>query len=123
MAGTSTTTGPAFGRTRLPGHDKRGVQMAVYVDDAIWTWQGRKWCHLVADDIDELHRFAVSLGLHRLSYQGPPKTASPHYDLTAFERSRAIAHGAEPCDRTAVVMLVRNLRRQAAAFTRDRISC
>ncbi len=89
--------------------------MAVYVDEAIWSWQGRKWCHLIADDIDELHRFAATLGLHRLSYQGPPKTPSPHYDLTAFERSRAIANGAESCDRTAVVMLVRNLRRQVAA--------
>ncbi len=89
--------------------------MAVYVDEAIWAWQGRKWCHLLADDIDELHRFAAMLGLHRLSYQGPPKTASPHYDLTAYERRRAIARGAEPCDRTAVVMLVRRLRRQAAA--------
>jgi hypothetical protein len=79
--------------------------MAVYVDDAIWAWQGRKWCHLLADDIDELHRFAARLGLHRLSYQGPPKTASPHYDLTAFERSRAISYGATPCDRTAVVVL------------------
>jgi hypothetical protein len=89
--------------------------MAVYVDEAIWAWQGRKWCHLLADDIDELHRFAATLGLHRLSYQGPPKTASPHYDLTSFERRRAITYGAELCDRTAVVMLVRNLRRQVAA--------
>ena len=24
--------------------------MAVYVDDAIWHWKGRKWCHLLADD-------------------------------------------------------------------------
>jgi Protein of unknown function (DUF4031) len=89
--------------------------MAVYVDEAIWAWQGRQWCHLLADDIDELHRFAAALGLHRLSYQGPPKTASPHYDLTAYERRRAIALGATPCDRTAVVMLVRRLRRQVAA--------
>lgn len=97
--------------------------MAVYVDEPIWAWQGRKWCHLLADDIDELHRFAASLGLHRHSYQGPPKTASPHYDLTGFERRRAIAHGAEPCDRTAVVTLVRSLRRQVAAVPRDRFSC
>ena len=88
--------------------------MAVYVDEAIWAWQGRKWCHLIADDIDELHRFARTLGLHRSSYQGPPKTASPHYDLTSFERRRAIAYGAQTCDRTAVVMIVRKLRRQAA---------
>jgi hypothetical protein len=91
------------------------ASMAVYVDEAIWTWQGRKWCHMLADDIDELHCFASQLGLHRHSYQGPPKTASPHYDLTAFERRRAIAHGATACDRTAVVVLVRRLRRQAAA--------
>ena len=32
--------------------------MAVYVDDAIWHWKGRKWCHLLADDEAELHRFA-----------------------------------------------------------------
>ena len=88
--------------------------MAVYVDEAIWPWQGRKWCHLLADDLDELHRFAVLLGLHRTSYQGPPKTASPHYDLTSFERRRAISYGAEPCDRSAVVMIVRKLRVQAA---------
>lgn len=88
--------------------------MAIYVDEAIWAWQGRKWCHLIADDIDELHRFATGLGLHRLSYQGPPKTASPHYDLTSFERRRAIAYGAQTCDRTAVVMIVRKLRAQVA---------
>jgi hypothetical protein len=88
--------------------------MAVYVDEAIWANHGRKWCHLIADDIDELHRFARRLGLHRSSYQGPPKTASPHYDLTAYERRRALAWGAQRCDRTAVVMIVRRLRRQAA---------
>ena len=86
--------------------------MAVYVDDAIWEWKGRRWCHLLADDIDELHRFAFSLGLHRISYQGPPKTPSPHYDLTSFERSRAIAYGAIACDRTTIVMVLRQLRRQ-----------
>jgi len=89
--------------------------MAVYVDEAIWAWQGRKWCHLLADDIDELHRFAATLGLHRLSYQGPPKTASPHYDLTSYERRRAIANGAKACDRSTAVLLVQRLRAQDAA--------
>jgi hypothetical protein len=86
--------------------------MAVY-HEAIWQWQGRKWCHLLADDIDELHRFAREIGLHRISYQGPPKTPSPHYDLTAYERRLAIARGAIACDRTTVVMVLRHLRRQA----------
>ena len=87
--------------------------MAVYVDDAIWDWRGRKWCHLLADDIDELHRFATLLGLHRTSYQGPPKSSAPHYDLTAYERRRAIAYGATVCDRAAIVMVARRLRRRA----------
>ena len=84
--------------------------MAVYVDDAIWDWQGRKWCHLLADEIDELHRFAAALGLHRTSYQGPPKTSAPHYDLTSYERRRAIDCGAIPCDRTTIVAVFRRVR-------------
>ena len=88
--------------------------MAVYVDDAIWSKHGRRWCHLLADDIDELHRVASRLGLHRISYQGPPKTANPHYDLTAVERQRAIAYGATPCDRAVIVAVMRQLRQRVA---------
>jgi hypothetical protein len=84
--------------------------MAVYVDDAIWDWRGRKWCHLLADDPDELHRFAARLGLHRTSYQGPPKTSAPHYDLTAYERRRAIRLGAIACDRATIVAVARHVR-------------
>jgi hypothetical protein len=62
----------------------------VYVDAPIWEWQGLKWSHLLADDIDDLHRFAARLGIHRVSYQGPPRTAVPHYDLTSYERQRAM---------------------------------
>jgi hypothetical protein len=85
--------------------------MAVYVDAAIWSWQGLKWCHLLADDLDELHRFAALLGIKRASFQGPPKAATPHYDLTGFERSRAIALGAVACDREQIVLIRRRLRR------------
>ena len=87
--------------------------MTVYVDEAIWRWQGRTWCHLLADSVDELHRFARELGLHRTSYQGPPKGSTPHYDLTSFERRRAIAHGATICDRAGIVMVARRLRKRA----------
>ena len=44
--------------------------MAVYVDEAIWQWAGQRWCHLLADDVDELHRFAARLGVHRLVLPG-----------------------------------------------------
>src|SRR5712671_1000234 len=84
--------------------------MAVYVDDALWLWQGLKWCHLLADDVDELHRFAARLGIFRTSYQGPPKTSAPHYDLTGFERARAIALGAKACSREEIVTVFRLVR-------------
>jgi hypothetical protein len=84
--------------------------MAVYVDDAIWPWHGLKWCHLLADDLDELHCFAASLGIQRTSYQGPPKTGVPHYDLTGFERRKALALGAVACTRAAILAVVQQVR-------------
>src|SRR4029079_15304615 len=84
--------------------------MALYVDDAIWRWQGLQWAHLLADSVDELHRFAADLGITRLSYQGPPRTSVPHYDLTAYERRRAIARGAIACSRHEIVVVLRRAR-------------
>ena len=84
--------------------------MALYVDDAIWRWQGLQWAHLLADSVDELHRFAADLGITRLSYQGPPRTSVPHYDLTAYERRRAVARGAIACSRHEIVVVLRRAR-------------
>jgi hypothetical protein len=86
----------------------------VYVDEAIWDWQGLKWAHLLADNVDDLHRFAARLGIHRASYQGPPRTSVPHYDVTSYERQRAIALGAIACSREEVVAIVRRMRRRSA---------
>ena len=87
--------------------------MAVYVDQAIWAWQGLKWCHLLADDLDDLHRFAASLGIKRTSFQAAPKSSVPHYDLTAYERQQAIARGAVPCTRAEIVIIARRFRSRA----------
>ena len=92
--------------------------MAVYVDDAIWNWAGRRWCHLLADDVEELHRFAARLGLHRHLYQGPPKTIAPHYDLTGLERDRAIRLGAVAVDRAGIVAVFRRVREPRSAKRR-----
>jgi hypothetical protein len=84
--------------------------LAVYVDSAIWKHAGRRWCHMLADDEAELHRFAARLGVHRSSYQGPPRTSAPHYDLTGFERDRAIRMGAIPVDRATIVAIFRKVK-------------
>jgi len=84
--------------------------MAVYVDAAIWRHAGRRWCHLLADDVAELHRFAALLGVKQSSYQGPPKTSAPHYDITGFERDRAVRLGAVECSREEIVAVFRRVR-------------
>ena len=84
--------------------------MTVYVDSPIWSLAGLKWCHLLADDLDELHRFAAQLGIKRTSFQCAPKTTTPHYDLTAFERVRAIRLGAVVCNREEIVAVSRRAR-------------
>ena len=126
-------SGTADVRRRIPADARRSIeaeaakggadhgasalprQGAVYVDEAIWEWRGLKWAHLLADDIDDLHRFAAALGIHRMSYQGPPRTSVPHYDLTSYERRRAIAHGAIACGRDEIVAVVRRTRSSCAA--------
>src|SRR5499427_11162477 len=122
-------SGMADVRRRIPADVRRSIEVeaanggadhgasalprqgAVYVDEAIWEWRGLKWSHLLADDIDDLHRFAARLGIHRVSYQGPPRTSVPHYDLTSYERQRAIALGAIACSREEIVAIVRRSRR------------
>ena len=84
--------------------------MAVYVDAAIWKWRGMRWCHMLADDTDELHRFASHLGIARSLYQGPPRTATPHYDITAYERRLAMRAGAIACSRQEIVAVLRQIR-------------
>src|SRR5262249_5569059 len=95
---------------RAAGAANSGPGMSVYVDDAIWNWQGLKWAHLLAADTDELHRVALRLGVHRASYHGPPRTPVPHYDVTSYERRRAIAQGAIACTREEIVIVLRRLR-------------
>jgi hypothetical protein len=90
--------------------------MAVYVDAAIWKWRGLRWCHLLADDTNELHRFALGLGITRSSYQGPPRTSTPHYDLTAYERRIALRLGAISCSREEIIAVRRLVRESKATL-------
>lgn len=71
--------------------------MAVYVDlmrpclkSKRWPW--KESCHLIADNLNELHSFASRLGLERRWFQNDSRL--PHYDLTAGIRWKAIACGA-----------------------------
>lgn len=76
--------------------------MAVYVDEVFSTapymgirrrgWRARQACHMFADTVEELHRFAQIIGLRRTWFQ--PHPILPHYDLSPRLRAIAIKAGA-----------------------------
>ena len=67
--------------------------MAILVDEPLWWWRGRRWCHLVSDvSLAELHEFAATIGIPTRSFQGD------HYDIQD-RRDEVLAaggRGAEP---------------------------
>lgn len=86
--------------------------MAVYVDNARIEWRGRRWCHLVADSVEELHAFASLLGLRRSWFQ---RNASyPHYDVTVEYRQKALILGAIEGARLQIITCARQMKTQLA---------
>jgi Protein of unknown function (DUF4031) len=87
--------------------------MAVYVDEPIWEWRGRRWCHLTADTPQELHEMAARLGLLRQWFQSKPERPwRDHYDIPEEARAQALACGAKPLSTRE--MGERQARRRAA---------
>lgn len=85
--------------------------MATYVDALInYGWKLGKSCHLIADELAELHAFAARIGLKRTWFQGPGIASTPHYDLTEGRRHRAIELGAIELDRRAFISRCRDIR-------------
>jgi len=86
--------------------------MAAYIDAPLWSWMGLRWCHLLADSLDELHEFADQLGLPRMVFQCPPHARFPHYDLSPWRRRRALRLGAIEIGHREVVHKARRLRHE-----------
>ncbi len=66
--------------------------MAVYVDEITDFGPKGFWCHMMADNLDELHDMAARIGLRREWFQD--KSDYPHYDLKAPTRALAVSLGA-----------------------------
>ena len=87
--------------------------MAVYVDKLVdYGWRHGPSCHLIADSVEELIAFAVSMGMRPEWYQ--PKS-SPHFDLTAEGRAIAVSAGAIELDNRELVAKLRELRAKRLA--------
>lgn len=91
--------------------------MAVYVDSEYIRWQGKVWCHLVADSTDELHAFADRLGLRRQWFQ--VRSTYPHYDVTAAMQKKALRLGARSADRRTIVECGRRMREELRTAPRQ----
>lgn len=83
--------------------------MAILVDDAVWSWRGRRWAHLVSDaSTAELRAFADALGIDSRLFQGD------HYDIPEDLRHVVVAAGATPVSSRE---LVRRLRASGLRIT------
>ena len=91
--------------------------MTVYVDNECIQWRGKLWCHLVAESLDELHRFAARLGLRRNWFQD--KASYPHYDVTTTVRQRALRLGALPGTKKQIIASAKLLRAELLAMRSD----
>lgn len=76
-------------RQRQAMSEQRGE---VYVDP-LFDYPGKgEWCHMWADNEDDLHAMAVRIGLRR-SWLHEHRVAN-HYDLRPSKRALAIKYGA-----------------------------
>lgn len=79
----------------------------VYVDSAFVKRRGRRWCHLLADDIEELHEFAALVGLSKQAFHRGARI--PHYDVTALQRLWLLEQGAQPVTVRQGILLTKHL--------------
>jgi Protein of unknown function (DUF4031) len=96
--------------------------MTVYVDDVrilatVGPYRAR-WSHLFtdSDDVQELHDFALSIGLRREWFQDKP--SGRHYDVTERMRQRAIRAGAIPVSWRDIATVWPNRRTQRPSSPR-----
>ena len=82
--------------------------MAIYVDFMQIEFKGYKWCHLLADTLQELHDFAALIEVDaRLFHR---HASYPHYDVTVQMREIAIEYGAIPADRKKIIECAKKLK-------------
>lgn len=77
--------------------------MAILVDDCIWPWRDRLWCHMISDtNLEELHAFARWIGIPERGFQGD------HYDIPEEMRAMAVEEGAIEVTSRGVVEALRD---------------
>lgn len=82
--------------------------MAIYVDFMQIEFKDYKWCHMLADTLQELHDFAALIEVDKRLFH---RNASyPHYDVTVQMREIAIEYGAIPAGRKKIIECAKKLK-------------
>lgn len=88
--------------------------MAIYVDFVCIEFRGYKWCHMLADSLQELHDFAAFIEVDQLLFH---RTASyPHYDVTLQMREIALENGAIAATRKQIIDSAKKLKIELNSF-------
>lgn len=68
--------------------------MTVYVDPAVFMKPNgrKKYAHMTADTLEELHTFAANVGVKKHFYHRGSRY--PHYDITEIQREMIVNAGA-----------------------------
>ena len=82
--------------------------MAIYVDFVQIEFKGYKWCHMLADTLQELHEFALLIEVDQCLFHR--HASYPHYDVTVQMRATAIEYGAIPAGRKKIIECAKKLK-------------
>ena len=78
--------------------------MTVHVDSPRWRLGRMIMCHMMSDDLEELHAMAERIGVARRHFQGD------HYDICKAKRALAVKHGAVESEPRTMIAIRRRLR-------------
>lgn len=89
--------------------------MAIYVDFVSIEFKGYKWCHMLADSLQELHEFADLIEVDKRLFH--KKASYPHYDITTQMREAALENGAIKASRKQIIDAAKKLKIELNSFT------
>lgn len=62
--------------------------------------------HLIADDLQELHQFAIQIGLKRCWFENKRHKKQPHYDVKGLMAEKAFNNGAIKISPKSIVLIL-----------------
>lgn len=92
--------------------------MAVYVDSANIPYRNMIMCHMIADNLEELHKMADLIGMKREWFQG--NASFPHYDIPLMRKENALKHGAILLNRREMAKKMKEIREREGYLKRKR---